>query len=424
MKRHIAEAAYATEKPPYPEQISTRGEYASRQLGRTSLEGLTYAMAPEHNPLSDIEEGLNDAIVGQPEAIKSIVDALSREKIRNPSRPIANLLFLGPTGVGKSETAKVLAELLHDEYDEAFLKIDCSSYSESHQVNALIGAPQGYVGREQQPFLDPSIIEQEKSVILFDELEKGSEELYDLMLQIMEDGELFLPGTGETVSFKNSIIIMTSNLGASEMMNLLNPKKTGFYTEQTEVISATKEQLDSAVNIALEKHFRPEFINRIDRRVVFESLGDTQLEEVLDRYVKEANERYFYDAKIDFRLSPELRHKLVSSNEKRRQFGARPILRGYDHIVESKLATYLSAGSIPEGSRVYAVAADETDDNPSSVDFYYEPDYELQRNLKEIEERVRREMREAREAHTSTELVRRDPDSMNFLPPPDLDDEA
>lgn len=354
-------------------------EIDERSLGKRVFESLAFEnlILAEHGelkPLSNIEAGLNEAIIGQPEAIESLISALHREKLRNPNRPIANLLFLGPTGVGKSETAKELANLLHED-GKGFLKIDCSSYSRGHEIATLVGAPPGYVGHEKKPLFDKEIIERDKSVILFDELEKGSQPLWDLMLQIMDDGEVTIQSTGETVSFKNSIIIMTSNLGASEIMNTLSDKKIGFQT--TKGMEVNKKSVDEAANKALKEQFRPEFINRFDKRVVFSPLDDEKLGKVLDRYVEDANERY-QKAGILLAMSPKLRNEIVASCDERSHFGARPILRRYDQLVESLLGEHLSSGGIPERSWVYAVSSKEIpgekDDSSIGVRFFYEPD--------------------------------------------------
>lgn len=351
-----------------------------RQLGRISLDGLTLANPVETHPYSELEAELKHSIIGQDEAIDGIMSALSREKFRNPNRPIANLLFLGPTGVGKSETAKKLADLLHDGDESAFLKIDCSMFALGHTIGALTGAPPAYVGREQPPILDRAIIEKEKSIVLFDEIEKGSQPLHDLMLQIMYDGELTLTGTGEKVSFRNSIIIMTTNLGANEMMGLLDPAKTGFQSQKTDKNTATKQQIDKAANGALKHHFRPEFINRIDQRVVFDPLTDVHLGQVLDNYVENANERY-RDYGVSLEISNDVKQKIITSSEERRQFGARPILRAYDRMIESILSKHVSTGVIPEGSDVVAVlarrAANGQREYEENIDFYFRPNEEL-----------------------------------------------
>src|SRR5205085_101641 len=154
----------------------------------------------------------------------SVLQMCPRRHGKQPSRPLAQpspLLFLGPTGVGKTATARRLAQLLRPD-DEAFLKVDCSLFSQGHEVSALVGAPPSYVGRDQKPLLNPDIIEQDKSVVLFDEIEKGQPELWNLLLQIMEDGEILLLNSGRQVSFQNSIVILTTNVGAKEMVDYLD----------------------------------------------------------------------------------------------------------------------------------------------------------------------------------------------------------
>jgi len=366
-----------------------------KQLGHTALEGLTLAVPVESHPLVNIEQHLKHSIVGQDDAIDSIMHALNREKFRNPNRPYANLLFLGPTGVGKSETAKELAAQLH-KGENGFLKIDCSLFSHGHEVSALLGSPPGFVGREQEPLLDPRIIEQDKSVIMFDEVEKGSQQLWDLLLQIMDDGEVSLLSGSRKVSFKNSIIIMTSNLGSHEMTELLSRRNVGFRAAQSEQISTTNQEIDTAVNNALRHHFRPEFINRFDRKVIFKPHDDTQMGEVLDRYVERANERY-KKLGVMLSLSPTLRDEMVVGNSQRKQFGVRPILRDYDHMIESELATYVNAGSIPLGSEVVALSPSELPEEQilsSSVNFYYKINPELAEII-EIRERQAADARAA-----------------------------
>ena len=364
----VAEIAteYQTERQADP--------HLQRQLGRRSIDQLTLAQPSESHPYIDIERGMKQAIVGQEQAIEAILGALNRESLRNPKRPIANLLFLGPTGVGKSETAKELADLLHEEGD-GFVKIDCSSFSDKHMLPALTGAGPMYVGREQLPQLNRSIIEKEKSVVLFDEIEKGCPELFDLLLQIMDDGELLQTNTGEVISFRNSIVVLTSNLGSAEMMSLLNPKQVGFQSANSSK-AVNKQQINAAVNNALKRHFRPEFVNRIDQRVVFDPLTDDQLGQVLDRYVDSANQRYKDDAGIALTITPEVRERLVANNPDRHQFGARPILRDYDWMVESSLAKHINTGVIPQGSNVYAVLGEQPtgydSDSPLGINFYFE----------------------------------------------------
>lgn len=191
------------------------------------------------NPLDAIDASLRQQVFGQERAIEAIIRVLNRARFGftagNSRRPRATLLFLGPTGVGKTETARCLAHMLRPEGD-AFLKIDCSLFSQGHEVSALVGAPPSYVGRDQKPLLNPDIIEQENSVILFDEIEKGQPELWNLLLQIMEDGEILLLNGGRRISFQKSIVILTTNVGAKEMIDYLDQRTIGFRTDRKSVV--------------------------------------------------------------------------------------------------------------------------------------------------------------------------------------------
>lgn len=357
----------------------TAAEEVVTQLGEKafSLHDLAVAQYGMNRPLSHIEDGLNEAIVGQSPAIESLVTSLYRENLRNPNRPLAVLMFLGPTGVGKSETAKVLDNLLHGNRD-TLLKIDCSNYGENHRVSALIGAAPEYVGREQKPILDKNKIEQPRSIVLFDEIEKGASKLFDLLLQIMEDGEVTLLNGGQKVSFRNSIIILTSNVGADEMRRLLNPNSLGF--NQGKNKEATRKELEAVAHNALKTSgkFKPEFLNRIDEKIIFEQLNDAQIGEVLDIHVRNANK--FYEKQgIYLTLTPELRDELVASTPERKEFGARPVLAKYRKLIEGLMAKMYTTGGIPTGSDVYAMLDSEMP-NETPIDQKIQLRYGPQRN--------------------------------------------
>lgn len=341
---------------------------------------LQVARRGELRPLASVEDGLNRKIIGQSEAIESIIIALNRERFRNPRRPLANLLFLGPTGVGKTETAKVLNELLHGVDADTLIKINCSEIAENHRVSALIGAAPEYVGREQKPLLDKRRIEQPRSIVLFDEIEKGAPKLHDLLLQILDDGEVTLLNGGQKVSFKNSIIIMTSNIGAKEMMSKLGSRGLGFRDQNTP--EASKQEITATAKNALERaNLRPELLNRIDHKIVFRPLDDAELGQVLDRHVAESNE-YYRQEGISLVLTPEIRDWLVATCEERHQYGARPVLRRYEQWVEGLLADCVNSAGIPKGSRVYTFFSDEkSSDAPLSerIELRYMPDESLEK---------------------------------------------
>lgn len=331
-----------------------------------SLEEFDLAKEGNERPLAYIEEALNKEIIGQEAAVESLITALYRENFRNPNRPITVLMFLGPTGVGKSETAKVLSRLLHDSED-ALVSINCSEISENHRVSALLGASPEYVGREQAPLLDRKKIERPRSVVLFDEIEKGAPALRDLLLQICDNGEVTLLKDGKPVSFKNSIVIMTSNIGAADMQKVLNPQGLGFHESKSNSRADDKRVENAAIKALLGSGvMRPELINRIDEKIVFKPLSDEQLEQVLENYIDKTNPSYHKNG-FHMTISPELRRELVMScdkgDEDRRLFSARPIISKYKKLVEGLVARKIATGGIRPGSHVHTtvVSAEDAD---------------------------------------------------------------
>jgi ATP-dependent Clp protease ATP-binding subunit ClpA len=330
------------------------------------------------NPLDVIETHLRENIFGQERAIESVVRTLNRARLGfsagNGRRPHATLLFLGPTGVGKTETARQLAQLLHEgDETDAFLKIDCSIFSQGHEVSALVGAPPSYIGRDQKPLLNPDIIEQENSVVLFDEIEKGQPELWNLLLQIMEDGEILLLNGGRRVSFRNSIVILTTNVGAKEMVDYLDQRTIGFRTSQSDVES-TGQQIYQIGFEALQKVFTPEWINRLDEIVAFRPLSSEVLRQILDRMLLESNEQYLRQG-ITVEATPEAKEYFLHKGFDAR-FGARPLRQRLLKDLDAPLADLLGSGGIPAGSRVKVVATG-IDQHGEALEFYYETAPEL-----------------------------------------------
>jgi ATP-dependent Clp protease ATP-binding subunit ClpA len=337
----------------------------------------------DQNPLDTVERKLRAEIFGQERAIESVIRLLNRARFGfsagNPRRPRATLLFLGPTGVGKTATARTLAQLLHPDGD-AFLKIDCSLFSQGHEVSALVGAPPSYVGRDQKPLLNPDIIEQENSVVLFDEIEKGQPELWNLLLQIMEDGEILLLNGGRRVSFQNSVVIFTTNVGAKEMVDFLDRRTIGFRTPHQDV-EATGQQIYQIGFEALQKVFQPEWINRLDEIVAFRPLSSDILRQVLDRMLAESNEQYLRHGirvEVDRTAKEYLLDKGFDS-----RFGARPLRQRLLKDIDAPLADLLSSGGIPTGSVVH-VTYTGIDQHGEALAFYYHPEPELLRQAEEL----------------------------------------
>lgn len=349
-------------------------------------EGMLLATRGNANPLDEIEHDLRAAIFGQNRAIESVIRAMNRARYGfaagNQNRPLVNLMFLGPTGVGKSECAKRLAQRLHPE-GGGFLKIDCSLFSQGHEVSALVGAPPSYVGRDQKPLLDPDIIETENSVVLFDEIEKGTAELWNLLLQIMEDGEVTLLNSGRSVSFRNAILVMTTNVGAKDMVDYLDKRNIGFRSTRQDM-EATGQQIYQIGFEALQRHFRPEWINRIDEIIAFRPLSSATMSRIFDRMIDEANAQYLnYGIKVD--ISESAKDHILRKGYNP-TFGARPLRARLLKDIDAPLADLLASGGIPQGSRVL-VAFNGSEQFGEELSFYYQQDRDL-----EMQGRKRREV--------------------------------
>ena len=331
----------------------------------------------DQNPLDVVEQELRASIFGQNRAIESLVRALNRARFGfsagSHQRPRASLLFLGPTGVGKSECAKRLAAFLHPE-GGGLLKLDCSLFSQGHEVSALLGAPPAYVGRDQKPLLDPDLIEQENAIILFDEIEKGTSELWNLLLQIMEDGEITLLNGGRKVSFQRSIVIMTTNVGAHEMANFVSQRTIGFRTPNR-VVESTGQQIYQIGFDALQKVFSPEWINRIDEIIAFRPLSSDTLRQVFDRMISEANEQYRRHG-IFVSLTEEARDYILRRGFDPR-FGARPLRSRLMKDLDAPLADLLASGGIPAGANVLVDLSEDEPVNGMNLDFYFAADQDL-----------------------------------------------
>lgn len=324
-------------------------------FGNAGLAGFTLMEAAE-SEYRDVRQFMEARISDQAAAIDAIIDALDGSDVRllDDFRPRANLAFLGPTGVGKSETAKTLAEALGNG-DPHLLEIDCSDFSHGHEIARLVGSPVGYIGHDLPPMLNKELIEADGSVVLFDEIEKGSQQLFNLMLQIMDNGRLRL-NNGEVVSFRNSIVILTSNLGAKEMANHLNPNKLGFRSRNQSTDPGT---LTKAATHGFDESFSPEFVNRIDRKVVFHPLSEEGLTRVLDAKIGIINEQYEKIHGARLTLSEGTKVHLVQAALAEPHNGARPLIRAFEREVQTIFGRYMSAGKITEGTHVQVFHASE-----------------------------------------------------------------
>lgn len=306
-------------------------------------------METEAEKLLQMEERLHERIIGQDEAIIVLADAIRRGRsgMKDPSRPLGSFVFLGASGVGKTELAKAMAWFLFDNED-ALVRVDMSEYREQHTVSRLFGAPPGYVGYDQGGQLTESIRRRPYSVVLFDEIEKAHPDVWNALLQILDDGRL-TDGQGRTVDFRNTVIIMTSNVGTSFF------KRSGAigFSGMREAIQSSD---DAEVEEALKRTFRPEFINRIDEIIVFESLTPEHMEMIVDLQMSEIRER-MAEQGVSIDLTAAARTWLANEGYEE-QFGARPLRRALQRHVESPLSVQLLKGDFSEGDTVVVDLAD------------------------------------------------------------------
>jgi ATP-dependent Clp protease ATP-binding subunit ClpB len=293
----------------------------------------------EIQKLLHLESELHTRVVGQDEAVQVVSEAVLRARsgLKDPRRPIGSFLFLGPTGVGKTELARALAEFLFDD-EHAMVRIDMSEYQEKHTVARLIGAPPGYVGYEEGGQLTEAVRRRPYSVILLDEIEKAHHDVFNVLLQLLDDGRL-TDGQGRTVDFKNTIVIMTSNIGSHRILEF-----------RGEVGSAVYERMKEAVLEELRRHFRPEFLNRIDEITVFHSLTEEHLLEIVEIQLAGLRKR-LEERKIEIVLSEEARRHLVRSGYDP-NFGARPLKRAIQREIETPLARLLLRGEVRDHQTV------------------------------------------------------------------------
>ena len=300
----------------------------------------------ENEKLRNLEESLHKRVVGQNEAIEAVAKAIRRGRVglKDPNRPIGSFLFLGPTGVGKTETAKALAiELFGNE--STMIRLDMSEFMEGHSVAKLIGAPPGYVGFDEGGQLTEKVRRKPYSVILFDEIEKAHPDVMNILLQVLEDGRL-TDSTGRTVDFKNTVIILTSNIGAS----LINKKKTLGFTEKVkEEQQREYEDIKKEVMAEVKRNLKPEFINRIDEIIVFHKLNDKEIEKIIELLLIQVEKRLSdngYNINIDRKVIEEIKKQGYDKN-----YGARPLRRSIQTLVEDKIAEEILAGTLRIGKK-------------------------------------------------------------------------
>ena len=298
---------------------------------------VTKMLEGDKQRLKHMEDFLRRRVIGQDEAVKAVSNAVRRSRagLGDPRRPLGSFMFLGPTGVGKTELCKALAEFLFDT-EESMIRIDMSEFMEQHSVARLIGAPPGYVGYEEGGVLTESVRRRPYSVILFDEIEKAHRDVFNVLLQVLDDGRL-TDGQGRTVDFKNTLIVMTSNLG-SQMIQEITAKKGADW------------EIEAGVRDVLKQHFRPEFLNRVDEVVIFHTLQKEQLAQIVGIQLQHL-ERRLTERDHSLAVSDKARHELGEQGYDV-TYGARPLKRLIQQQIENPLAEKLLNGEFPEGSSI------------------------------------------------------------------------
>ena len=295
-------------------------------------------MESEREKLLHLEDTLHKRVIGQDEAVRVVAEAIQRSRagIQDPNRPLGSFLFLGPTGVGKTELAKTLAAALFDD-EKNLIRIDMSEYMEKFSVSRLIGAPPGYVGYEEGGQLTEAVRRRPYSVILFDEIEKAHPDVFNVLLQVLDDGRI-TDSQGRTVDFKNTIIILTSNLGSQMLLDGIGP--------DGEITQSAKDQVDSL----LHHTFRPEFLNRLDEIVFYKPLTKDNITGIIDLQIDALNRR-LADKQLRCELT-EAAKQLIIDTSYDPQFGARPLRRYIQHTVETLIAKKILEGSILPGETI------------------------------------------------------------------------
>ncbi|HEY32838.1 MAG TPA: AAA domain-containing protein [Dehalococcoidia bacterium] len=310
----------------------------------------------EAEKLLHMEERIHERLVNQEEAVTAISEAIRRGRagLKDPRRPIGSFVFLGPTGVGKTELARALAQFMFDD-ENAMVRLDMSEYQERHTVSRLIGAPPGYIGYEEGGQLTEAVRRRPYRVILLDEIEKAHPEVFNTMLQLLDDGRL-TDGHGRTVDFKNTVIIMTSNVG----VELIRREGAIGFTSRKGGTAAQKqgyEDMKEKVLTEVRKTFRPEFLNRLDEVIVFHELTEEQLRQIIELMVKDLQQRLI-ERKLDLELTDEAKSWLAKTGYDP-QYGARPLRRAIERYVENPLSSKVLAGEFKDGDTVVVDLEDE-----------------------------------------------------------------
>ncbi|WP_317316951.1 AAA family ATPase, partial [Peptostreptococcus russellii] len=295
----------------------------------------------EKHKLLQLEDKLHERVIGQDEAVKAVSDAIirSRAGLGDMNKPIGSFIFLGPTGVGKTELAKTLARELFDSEDN-MIRIDMSEYMEKHSVSRLVGPPPGYVGYEEGGQLTEAVRRQPYSVILFDEIEKAHSDVFNMFLQILDDGRL-TDNKGKTVDFRNTLIIMTSNIGSEVLL---------------EAKGDINEEVTSKINEMMRLRFKPEFLNRVDDIIMFKPLQKEEIKKIIDIFMRKVIDR-LAEKNISLEITDEAKDMIVDIGYDS-VYGARPLKRYISNTLETQIAKRIIAGNISDGDSLKIVCED------------------------------------------------------------------
>ena len=300
----------------------------------------------ENKRLMKLEDILHKRVIGQKEAVSAVARAIKRGRVglKDPKRPMGSFLFLGPTGVGKTELSKALAEAVFGSED-SLIRVDMSEFMESHSVAKMIGAPPGYVGHDEGGQLAQKVRTKPYSVVLFDEIEKAHPDVFNVLLQVLDDGHI-TDSKGRKVSFKNTIIIMTSNAGAQR---IIDPKKLGFSSD----VSAEKnhEDMKRGVMEEVKRIFRPEFLNRIDETIVFHALNDDEMKDIVTLLLSDLIKRAKENMGLELKVSSSVKKYIIEKGIDRK-YGARPLKRAIQSMIEDELASEILSGRFEDATTV------------------------------------------------------------------------
>ena len=285
-------------------------------------------------------------MVGQDEAVSAVARAIRRGRVglKDPKRPIGSFLFLGPTGVGKTELSKALAYSIFGS-ENALIRVDMSEYMEKHSVSRMVGSPPGYVGYEEGGQLSEKVRRNPYSVILFDEIEKAHPDVFNILLQVLDDGHI-TDSSGRMIDFKNTVIILTSNAGAQR---IIEPKQLGFASNSDD--KKDYSDMKNSVMEEVKQMFKPEFLNRIDETIVFHQLTKEDLKEILDILLKEINSRLDEQMQMNLRLTDKAKEFLIDKGYDKK-YGARPLKRALQNEIEDRLAEQILFGNIKQGDKI------------------------------------------------------------------------